>query len=84
MKMLRFGYGTAPAIGAFWMVVLSVTVAIAMSFITGDAIRPQEHDLLAWRSFYIRDVVHRAELRDGHLPVRRCVETAVFALQEDM
>ncbi|MEO0668182.1 MAG: carbohydrate ABC transporter permease [Pseudomonadota bacterium] len=40
MSRLRFGYVTAPLLGALWMVVLSVTVAIAMSFATGEAFRP--------------------------------------------
>lgn len=48
MKMLRFGYVTLPLIGALWMVVLAVTVAIAMSFATGDAIRPHIGLSLVW------------------------------------
>ena len=48
MKPLRFGYITAPALGALWMVVLSVTVAIVLSFATGDAIRPHILWSLIW------------------------------------
>ncbi len=48
MKMLRFGYVTAPLLGALWMVVLSVTIAIAMSFATGEAIRPSMLLSLFW------------------------------------
>ena len=48
MKMLRFGYITAPGLGALWMVVLSVTVAVAMSFATGDPIRPHILLSLLW------------------------------------
>lgn len=48
MTFLRFGYITAPFLGALWMVVLAVTIAVIMSFATGDAIRP---DLL-WSLFW--------------------------------
>ncbi|MEL6684789.1 MAG: carbohydrate ABC transporter permease, partial [Pseudomonadota bacterium] len=37
---MRHGFVTGPVIGALWMVVLSVTVAVAMSFATGQAFRP--------------------------------------------
>ena len=37
---MRRGYITGPVIGALWMVVLSITVAVAMSFATGEAFRP--------------------------------------------
>ncbi|KNG94900.1 carbohydrate ABC transporter permease [Pseudaestuariivita atlantica] len=40
MRFLRFGYVTGPVLGALWMVVLSTTVAVAMSFATGDPFRP--------------------------------------------
>ncbi len=40
MKHLRFGFVTGPLLGALWMVILSVTVAITMSFATGEAFRP--------------------------------------------
>ncbi len=40
MQGLRFGYVTGPVLGALWMVVLSTTVGVAMSFATGDAFRP--------------------------------------------
>ena len=38
--MIRRGYITGPVLGALWMLVLSITVAVAMSFATGDAFRP--------------------------------------------
>ncbi|MEO0380368.1 MAG: carbohydrate ABC transporter permease [Pseudomonadota bacterium] len=38
--MIRHGYLTGPVLGALWMVVLSVTVAVCMSFATGDPFRP--------------------------------------------
>lgn len=40
MNFLRYGYVSAPLIGAFWMFILSITVAITMSFATGDPFRP--------------------------------------------
>jgi multiple sugar transport system permease protein len=40
MKALRFGYVTAPVIGALWMFVIATTAAVAMSFATGAAFRP--------------------------------------------
>ncbi|MBU2243286.1 MAG: carbohydrate ABC transporter permease [Alphaproteobacteria bacterium] len=40
MKMLRFGSLTGPLLGALWTFVVAVTVAVAMSFVTGEAFRP--------------------------------------------
>ncbi|MFT6271824.1 MAG: multiple sugar transport system permease protein [Dinoroseobacter sp.] len=40
MKLLRFGYVSGPIIGALWMFILALTVAITMSFATGDPFRP--------------------------------------------
>lgn len=40
MKLLRFGYVTAPILGALWMFVIATTVSVAMSFATGAAFRP--------------------------------------------
>lgn len=40
MNLLRFGYVTGPIIGALWMFILATTVAISMSFATGDPFRP--------------------------------------------
>ncbi len=40
MKYLRFGFVTAPLIGALWMFVIATTVSVAMSFVTGAAFRP--------------------------------------------
>ncbi|MEM8980298.1 MAG: carbohydrate ABC transporter permease [Pseudomonadota bacterium] len=40
MNMFRHGYVSGPIIGALWLVVISTTVAVAMSFATGDAFRP--------------------------------------------
>ncbi|WP_227270394.1 carbohydrate ABC transporter permease [Roseobacter weihaiensis] len=46
--MIRRGYLTGPVLGALWMVVLSVTVAVCMSFATGDPFRPGILLSLAW------------------------------------
>lgn len=46
--MIRQGYVTGPLLGALWMVVLSVTVAVAMSFATGEAFRPSILLSLLW------------------------------------
>lgn len=40
MRLLRFGYVSGPVIGALWLFVLATTIAITMSFATGDAFRP--------------------------------------------
>ncbi len=48
MKLIRHGYVTGPALGALWMVVLSITVAVAMSFATGEAFRPSMLLSLLW------------------------------------
>ena len=45
---MRRGFITGPVIGALWMVVLSVTVAVVMSFATGDAFRPSVLLSLFW------------------------------------
>ncbi len=46
--MIRQGYLTGPVLGALWMVVLSVTVAVSMSFATGEAFRPSMLLSLLW------------------------------------
>jgi multiple sugar transport system permease protein len=48
MKTLRFNWVTSPLIGAFWMVVLSTTVAVLMSFATGEPFRPLILRSLLW------------------------------------
>ena len=40
MSIFRFGYITAPILGALWMFVLATTIAVTMSFATGEAFRP--------------------------------------------
>lgn len=48
MKHLRYGYVTGPLLGALWMFVLSTTVAVTMSFASGDAFRPSLLLSLLW------------------------------------
>ena len=45
---MRQGYVTGPVLGALWMLVLSVTVSVAMSFATGDPFRPSVLLSLFW------------------------------------
>ena len=40
MRYLRYGFITAPILGALWLFVIATTVAVAMSFATGAAFRP--------------------------------------------
>lgn len=40
MHVLRRGYVTAPVIGVLWTFVIATTIAVAMSFATGSAFRP--------------------------------------------
>ena len=40
MSFLRHGYITAPIIGILWTYVVATTVAVSVSFATGDAVQP--------------------------------------------
>ncbi len=40
MSVLRHGYVAGPVIGALWLFVVATTVAVVMSFATGDPYRP--------------------------------------------
>ena len=40
MSLLRHGYVAGPMIGALWLFVVAATVAVTMSFATGDPFRP--------------------------------------------
>ena len=40
MTMLRQGPVAAALLGACWMVTLAITVAVAVAFVTGEALRP--------------------------------------------
>ncbi len=46
--MIRHGYITAPVLGALWMVVLATTIAVTLSFATGDPFRPHILWALLW------------------------------------
>ncbi|WP_300439924.1 carbohydrate ABC transporter permease [uncultured Mameliella sp.] len=48
MSALRFGYVTGPVLGALWLFVLATTLAVLMSFATGDPIRPAGLWSLFW------------------------------------
>ena len=48
MSVLYRGYLTAPLLGGLWMVVLSITVTVTMSFITGLPFRPVIWLALIW------------------------------------
>ncbi len=48
MSALRFNWITSPIIGALWMVVLSTTAAVLMSFATGEPFRPHIWLSLLW------------------------------------
>ena len=43
MRYLRHGLVTAPILGALWTFVVATSVAVAISFATGAAIRPSPH-----------------------------------------
>ncbi|MBO9478057.1 carbohydrate ABC transporter permease [Shimia sp. R11_0] len=45
---MRKGYLTGPVLGALWLCVMATTVAVAMSFATGAAFRPQIGLCLIW------------------------------------
>lgn len=59
MKALRFNYITSPVLGALWMVVLSTTIAILMSFATGDPFRPNILLSLLWGGVIGYTIGHR-------------------------
>ncbi len=48
MSALRFGYVTGPVLGALWLFVLATTLAVLMSFATGDPFRPAGLWSLFW------------------------------------
>ncbi|MEM1274407.1 MAG: carbohydrate ABC transporter permease [Pseudomonadota bacterium] len=72
MKFLWRGVLTGPITGALWMVVLSTTVAVAMSFATGEAFRPHILLSLAWGA--------AAGLAYVRLPSQRGASVAIAVL----
>ncbi|MEJ6398868.1 carbohydrate ABC transporter permease [Yoonia sp. 208BN28-4] len=59
MRLLRFNYITSPLLGALWMVVLSTTIAVMMSFATGEAFRPDMLLSLLWGGIIGALIGHR-------------------------
>ncbi len=45
---MRNGFVIGPILGALWMIVMATTIAVAMSFATGSAFRPQILWCLIW------------------------------------
>lgn len=45
---MRNGFFIGPVLGALWMIVMATTIAVAMSFATGSAFRPQILWCLIW------------------------------------
>lgn len=41
MSLLRYGHVTAPVLGAFWAVIMAVTLAVGFSFSTGIGFQPR-------------------------------------------
>jgi len=70
--MIRQGYVTGPILGALWLIVLSVTVAVAMSFGTGEGFRPSIVLSLVWGA-----VAGGAVVMFGR---RRAVQIAIFVV----
>ncbi len=48
MNTLRHGIVAAALLGAAWLVVLSITIAVALAFVTGEAARPSPLWSLLW------------------------------------
>lgn len=59
MSIWRHSSATSPVLGALWMVVLSTTCAVAMSFVTGDPFRPHILLSLMWGAVAGYVVGHR-------------------------
>lgn len=76
MSYLRYGYFTGPILGALWMLVLSITISVAMSFATGDPFRPSLWLSLLWGGLAGALFV----AWDRAIWIRVCVGLAVIAL----
>ena len=48
MQALRFGFVTGPILGITWMFIIVLTVAVAMSFATGQAFAPDLTWSMIW------------------------------------
>ncbi|MBO9401406.1 carbohydrate ABC transporter permease [Shimia sp. R9_3] len=64
---MRKGFITGPVLGALWLIVMATTVAVAMSFATGAAFRPQLLLCLVWGAaaglIYVRFPAQHAPAR---------------------
>ncbi len=45
---MRHGYVIGPVLGALWLIVMTTTIAVAMSFATGSAFKPQIVWCIVW------------------------------------
>lgn len=75
MSFLRFGYVTGPLIGFLWTFTVATTVAVVMSFATGDAFRPS----LLW-SLPVGALAGMAIVGLGSARVAAGVGTLVYAV----
>ena len=48
MRLLRYGYVIAPLLGGAWMLIVAVSVAVTLSFATGEAFAPDLRGSLIW------------------------------------
>lgn len=76
---MRRGYFTGPVLGALWMIVLSVTVAVSMSFATGDPFRPNVLLSLFWGAVAGGAVVFASKTRSIQIAVALAVGALVLA-----
>ena len=70
MSILRNGFVTGPIIGALWMLIAGFTVAVVMSFSTGEAFRPVFWACLLWGALLwpaTRDGLHKVGMPLGAL-----------------
>lgn len=75
MSLFRHGLVTAPILGLLWTFTIATTVAIAMSFATGEAFRPS----LIW-SIVIGALLGLATLFVPSARIASAIATAVFAV----
>lgn len=76
---MRRGYITGPVLGALWMIVLSVTVAVSMSFATGDPFRPNVLLSLFWGAVAGGAVIFAGKTRSIQVAVALAVDALVLA-----
>ena len=48
MRLLRYGYIISPLLGSAWMLIVAVSVAVTLSFATGEAFAPDLIGSLIW------------------------------------